>query len=108
MQGATSKLRNAVLLANALLVPLGRPVPPSGEGDAGGVISGNGGRGGVGGGGGGGTGVTLDGPTHLGGGGGRGLHSSIFRLNISAFCGIGGAFRGCLGGAQAVSGAVRV
>jgi len=29
---------------------------------------------------------------------GRGLHSSTFRLNISVFCGIGGAFRGCLGG----------
>ena len=25
--------------------------------------------------------------------GGRGLHSSTFRLNVSAFCGIGGAFR---------------
>jgi len=30
--------------------------------------------------------------------GGRGLHSSTFRLNVSAFCGIGGAFRGCVGG----------
>jgi hypothetical protein len=29
---------------------------------------------------------------------GRGLHSSTFRLNVrSAFCGIGGAFRDCLG-----------
>ena len=28
----------------------------------------------------------------------RGLHSSTFRLSVSAFCGIGGAFRGCLGG----------
>ena len=28
---------------------------------------------------------------------GRGLHSSTSRLNLSAFCGIGGAFRGCLG-----------
>ena len=28
---------------------------------------------------------------------GRGLHSSTFQLNLSAFCGIGGAFRGCLG-----------
>jgi len=27
----------------------------------------------------------------------RGLHSSTFRLNFSAFCGIGGTFRGCLG-----------
>jgi hypothetical protein len=30
--------------------------------------------------------------------GGRGLHSSTFRLNLCAFRGIGGAFRGCLGG----------
>jgi hypothetical protein len=30
-------------------------------------------------------------------GGGRGLHSSTFWLNVSAFCGIGGAIRGCLG-----------
>jgi hypothetical protein len=29
---------------------------------------------------------------------GSGLHSSAFRLNISAFCVIGVAFRGCLGG----------
>ena len=29
--------------------------------------------------------------------GGRKLHSSIFRLNGSAFCGIGGSFRGCSG-----------
>ena len=28
---------------------------------------------------------------------GRGLHSSTFRLNLSAFCGIGGAVRGCVG-----------
>jgi len=28
---------------------------------------------------------------------GRGLHSSTFQLNVSAFCGIGGAFRGCIG-----------
>jgi hypothetical protein len=28
---------------------------------------------------------------------GRGLHSSTFRLNLSATCGTGGAFRGCLG-----------
>jgi len=27
---------------------------------------------------------------------GRGLHSSTFRLNVSAFCVIGGAFRGWL------------
>jgi len=25
----------------------------------------------------------------------RGLHSSTFRLNVSAFCGIGGVCRGC-------------
>ena len=29
---------------------------------------------------------------------GRGLHSFTFQLNVSAFCGTGGAFRGCLGG----------
>jgi len=28
----------------------------------------------------------------------RGLHSSTFQLNASVFCGIGGVFRGCLGG----------
>ena len=28
---------------------------------------------------------------------GRGLHSSTFRLNVSGFCGIGGAFRGSFG-----------
>jgi len=28
---------------------------------------------------------------------GRGLHSFCFQLNISAFCGIGGVFRDCLG-----------
>jgi hypothetical protein len=27
--------------------------------------------------------------------GGRGLHSFTFQLNLSAFCGIGGAYRGC-------------
>jgi hypothetical protein len=34
---------------------------------------------------------------------GRGLHSSTFRLNFSAFCGIEvhqGLFRGCLGGVR--------
>ena len=30
--------------------------------------------------------------------GGRGSHSSPCLLNVSALCGIGGAFRGCLGG----------
>ena len=29
---------------------------------------------------------------------GRGLHSSTFRLKVSAFCGIGGALKGCLEG----------
>ena len=33
----------------------------------------------------------------------RGLHSSSFRLNVSAFCGIRSAFRGCLGGVYEVS-----
>jgi len=28
----------------------------------------------------------------------RGLHSSTFQLNLSAYCGIGGACKGCLGG----------
>ena len=31
-----------------------------------------------------------------------GLHSSTFRLNVSAFCGTGGTFRGCLGGVKGV------
>jgi hypothetical protein len=34
---------------------------------------------------------------------GRALHSSTFRLNLSAFCGTGGAFRGCLWGVKGVS-----
>jgi hypothetical protein len=29
---------------------------------------------------------------------GRGLHSFTFQLNLTAFCGTRGAFRGCLGG----------
>ena len=29
---------------------------------------------------------------------GRGLHSSTVRLSVSAFCELGGAFRGFLGG----------
>ena len=29
---------------------------------------------------------------------GRGLHSSTFRLNVSAFSGTGDAFTGCVGG----------
>ena len=52
----------------------------------------------------------------MGGGGARGLagrdlHSSTFQLNVSAFCGIGGArgivwglFCGCLGGVRGCSG----
>ena len=35
---------------------------------------------------------------------GRGLHSSTSRLSVSAFCGLGGEFRGSLGGVQKVSG----
>jgi hypothetical protein len=38
---------------------------------------------------------------------GRGLHSSTFRLNVSAVCGIGGAFRCCLRGERGVSGGIR-
>jgi len=38
---------------------------------------------------------------------GRGLHSFSFQLNVSAFCGIGGAFRGYLWGVYEVSGGVR-
>jgi len=34
----------------------------------------------------------------------RGLHSSTFRLDESAFCGIGGAIRGCSGGVLEVLG----
>jgi hypothetical protein len=37
---------------------------------------------------------------------GRGLHSSTFRLNVSAFCVTGGAFRGWLGGVSKVSGGI--
>jgi hypothetical protein len=39
---------------------------------------------------------------------GRGLHWSAFRLNISALCGIGGVFRGYLGGVKGVSGVIWV
>jgi len=38
----------------------------------------------------------------------RGLHSFTFHLNVSAFHGIWGAFRGCLRGVYQVSGGVRV
>ena len=48
-----------------------------------------GGGGGGGGSGGGGWDAAVD---------GRGLHSFTFELNVSAFCGIGGASKGCLGG----------
>jgi len=37
----------------------------------------------------------------------RGLHSFTFRLNVSAFCGTGGAFRGCSGGVQGYYGVLR-
>jgi len=37
---------------------------------------------------------------------GRGLHSSTFRLNVSAFCGIGVAIRGCPGAVQGVLGLI--
>jgi hypothetical protein len=47
-----------------------------------------------------------------GGGGGRGVHSSTFRLNVSAFCETGGAirccFRGCVGGVMGDQGVFRV
>jgi len=39
---------------------------------------------------------------------GRGLHSSTFRRNVGAFCGIGGAFRGCVRGVWAVLRGMRV
>jgi len=37
---------------------------------------------------------------------GTGSHSSTFRLNVSALCGTGGAFRCCLGGIQEVLGGI--
>ena len=39
---------------------------------------------------------------------GRGLHSFTFRLNVSALCGIGGAYRGCLRGVMGYLGVFRV
>ena len=39
-------------------------------------------------------------------GSGRGLHSSTFRLNVSAFCGIGVAFRSCSGSVYQVLGGI--
>ena len=38
---------------------------------------------------------------------GTGLQSSTFRLIISAFCGIGGAFRGNVGGVHVAAGGMR-
>jgi hypothetical protein len=38
----------------------------------------------------------------------RGLHSSTFRLNVSAFCGIGCARKGCLWGVMGYYGVFRV
>ena len=38
---------------------------------------------------------------------GRGLHSLTSQLNLSAFCGTWGAFRGCVGGVEEVSGGIR-
>jgi len=38
---------------------------------------------------------------------GRGLHPSTFRLNVSALCGIGGAFMGGIGGVQWVLWGIR-
>jgi len=38
----------------------------------------------------------------------QGLTLVHFRLNASAFCGMGGAFRGCLGGVQEVRWRMRV
>jgi len=40
---------------------------------------------------------------NLSGSVGRGLHSTTFQLNISAFCGIGGVFMGCHWGVKEVS-----
>jgi len=37
----------------------------------------------------------------------RGLHSSTFRLTVSAFCGIGGAFRDCSAGVLGVLEGIR-
>jgi len=39
---------------------------------------------------------------------GKGLHSSTFRLNVSAFYGKGGAIRGCVGGVMGDEGLFRV
>ena len=39
---------------------------------------------------------------------GRGLHSSTFRLNVSAFCGMGDCFWKCQGSVEGVFGGIRV
>jgi len=44
---------------------------------------------------------------HREGGSGRGLHSITYPLNMSAFCEIGGASSGCLGGVEEVAGFTR-
>jgi hypothetical protein len=36
----------------------------------------------------------------------RGLHSSTFQLNVSAFCGTGSASKDCLGAVSGVSGGI--
>jgi len=41
--------------------------------------------------------IGVRGAQPAGGAGGRGLHSSTFRLNVSAYCETGGAYRGCQG-----------
>jgi len=46
-------------------------------------------------------------PLHAAAVPGRGLHSSTFRLNLSALCGIGGASEGCLGVVQGVLEGIR-
>ena len=46
--------------------------------------------------------IVLSAVAGIGAGLGRGLHSSTFRLNVSAFCGIGGASTGSSGGVQEV------
>jgi hypothetical protein len=54
------------------------------------------------------SGLILQNPKSKSGTFGKGWHLSIGRLIISASCGIGGAIRGCLGGAQWVLGGIRV
>ena len=81
-----------------------------GGGGGGGEGGAAGGRGEAGGGGGGGEGCRRRRRARMRGGAGaagRGLHSSTFRLNVSAFCGKGGAFMDRLGGVSEVSGDIR-